>query len=724
MNRTVMTVALVAVLAGVGFAGEGSVRAEAQPGRELKLVPELLEILAGAGPEEELNVIVRTRVQADLAALPPSTGYDEKISHLQATAEAAQRDILSWLATTGARDVRSFWLVSGIALTATPEVIRSMAARDDVQFVTDDFIITVGAGPVPPLTAAATAGTDLQEWNINKVRAPECWAAGFNGAGIVVGNIDTGVYTSHPAFGGRWRSSNGWFDGVSGQSSPYDDNGHGTHCMGSAVGGSGIGVAPGATFIAAKALNAQGSGQGSWFDACLEWMAGTGRPDVLSNSWGTSERTSTYFFNHFVNLRSLGVVVVGAVGNEGPGTETSLPPGSYPNVIGVGATNSGDGIAYFSSRGPAPNRYPWWDNGFWPRPDWNLVNPGISAPGENIRSAIPGGGYYSLDGTSMAAPHVAGAAALLLQKKSDLTHDEIFNLFANHAVRPSGGSPYPNNNYGWGRLDCKAALDNAGGGGGDEETLKVHYVYNDNAVGLTNGGVFYTAARLTPTRGNCNVVAGIFLHHEASQNQRFFVWRGSTATNPGAVVESIPYTGSGTGWKRVELTQPFRVNAGEDVWLGPRYQHAAGQFPGGVDGGPPVSQRGGWLNYDGSWIELSSAGLDFNWMVAAIVRYDGAVEEDLLEPLPAGPAVSAPSFLVNPGRVEYSLPGAGRAELVVCDVSGKLVRMLASGVFPAGRHSAGWDLTDSRGRRVASGTYLFRLTVGGRTQTSRSVVLD
>jgi subtilisin family serine protease len=687
-----------------------------RPHAAAKIAPELEEILAGAGADEQIDVIAETREQADLASLPPNTSYDEKIAYLQFTAETAQREILAWLEATEARNVRTTWLVSSIALTATPTVIRTLAAREDVAFVTDDFIITLDAQSTPALSTAPAAESDLlNEWGIIKVRAPECWAAGFNGAGVVVGNIDTGVEVGHPAFGGRWRSNNGWFDGVNGQLSPYDDYGHGTHCMGSAVGGSGIGVAPGATFIAAKGLDATGGGQVSQLEACLDWMAGTGRPDVLSNSW-TSGRTDTQFFNRFVNLRNLGMVVVGAIGNAGPNSGTSLPPGSFPILIGVGATNSSDAVASFSSRGPAPNQSPWNNQTYWPWSGWNLLNPGISAPGVDIRSAWPGGTYHTIQGTSMACPHVAGAAAILLHKKSNLTHTEIFTSLAAYARRPSGGAPYPNHNYGCGILDCKATLDNIGGS--VDDTLRVHNSYGDNGIGLTNGGTFYTAARLTPTRGSCEVVAGIFLQHEASQNQRYFFWGSS-----GPPIDSVPYGGSGTGWKRVNLATPFWVAANQDFWLGPRFQHSAGQYPGGVDVGPAVPERGGWINYDGSWTELRLLGLNFNWMIAAIVRYAGSVEEELLEPVPNQPQVHAATFARDGSRISYTLPTSGPVELNVYSISGGLVRRLVKGNGQAGEHTVAWNLTDDAGRRVANGVYCCRLAVGGRVFSTRVVAL-
>ncbi|HDQ99190.1 MAG TPA: T9SS type A sorting domain-containing protein [candidate division WOR-3 bacterium] len=419
------------------------------------IVPELEAILAQAGHDEMVEVVVHTRLQADLGQLPPNTSYDGKISYLQFTAERAQQDLLNWLATTDSRNVRSFWLASRIALSATPDVIRALAEHPDVDYVIDDFTVTLDA------VAAPTAKTDLLEWNITKVNAPACWADGYDGTGIVVGNLDTGVLVTHAALAGRWRSTDGWFDGVNGRADPYDDNNHGTHCMGSSVGGNGIGVAPGATFIAAKGFNSGGSGQTSWISACLDWFASTGRPDVLSNSWGGS-RTETFWFTPYNNLRALGIVVVVSIGNSGPGSSTSNAPGNYPISIGVGATNSSDAIASFSSRGPAPNQTPWNNSSYWPRPDWNLINPGVSAPGVNIRSALRNGGYGTMDGTSMAGPHVAGAAAILLNKNPNLSHDEVFNLLADHSDRPSGGAPYPNNNYGWGRINCKASLDNVG----------------------------------------------------------------------------------------------------------------------------------------------------------------------------------------------------------------------------------------------------------------------
>lgn len=419
------------------------------------IMPGLEEVLVRVRPDDLIDVMVQPGRPADLNRLRAGADYDEKLRHLRSAADSAQRDILGWLATTGAANVRPFLLAGRIALSATPEVVRELAARADVDYVIDDFAVFL-----EPADAVPTTESDrFPRWNISTIRVPECWAEGYDGAGVVVANITTGVETTHEALSGRWRAADGWFDAVNGRPDPYDDNGHGTHTIGSAVGGHDIGVAPGATYIAAKAINAGGAGQSSWLLACLDWLAEYGRPDVLLTAWTSASRTDEFWFVPHAYLRYLGITLTATVGSTGPNGATALPPGSYPVSIGVGATDSSDAVAVFSARGPAPDQAPWNEIEHWPRPDWNLINPGIAAPGVNILSARHTGGYLMMSGTAMATAHAAGAAAILRQKDPGLTHNEVFNLLADHAARPSQGAPYPNQSYGWGRLDVRAALD-------------------------------------------------------------------------------------------------------------------------------------------------------------------------------------------------------------------------------------------------------------------------
>lgn len=456
------------------------------------LVPELETILQAAAPNDLIAVVIQTVKQGDLTTLPPGFSYDDKIAYLQAVASEAQQDILAYLGSVRAERIRPLWLTSRIALKTTPEVIRTLARRADIEFITDDFIV-----PLVDMIPSKGDATDTPGWNILKVKADSCWALGYTGAGIVVSNIDTGVEASHPAFHGRWRSSNGWYDAVNGQPSPYDDVDHGTHTMGTICGGDGnssdpddIGVAPGATFIAAKAFTASG-GSSSDIDACFNWMASTGHPDLISNSWGGA-RTETYFWTDVANMRALGIICIFSIGNATTppaNPNTSIAPGSFPIVISAGATTSGDDWATFSLRGTAPNQSPWSTTSNWPRTDWNRVNPSIGAPGDNVRSCVPGGGYSTMSGTSMACPTVAGCVALMLQLNPNLTPDSAFNLITRNADLPAQGAPYPNDKYGWGRLNCKKVLDAMAPGNRPNVQLTRTTIINDaNGNGMLDPG--------------------------------------------------------------------------------------------------------------------------------------------------------------------------------------------------------------------------------------------
>ena len=200
------------------------------------IVPELERVLQTSLSTDKIPVIIQTRKQGDLTALPSTCIYDEKVAYLQDVAREAQQDILVRLTVAGAEDVRSFWLVSRIALRATPAIVRELAVRGDVGLICEDCQLK-RFDPEPTGTPKG-GGLDVL-WNIRMVRADESWADGYLGDGIVVGDINTGVQCDHPAFGSpsRWRSVNGWYDAVNHVSPPYDDHGTGTAEMGIMCGG-------------------------------------------------------------------------------------------------------------------------------------------------------------------------------------------------------------------------------------------------------------------------------------------------------------------------------------------------------------------------------------------------------------------------------------------------------------------------------------------------------
>ncbi|OGC41758.1 hypothetical protein A2Y85_05260 [candidate division WOR-3 bacterium RBG_13_43_14] len=437
----------ILLLAGMSFLTAGNIH------------PQLQAILDNAKTNHAIQVIVHMSNRSDLASMPKSATKAEKLIYLQTFAANDQKDILAFLSGYGdkVKNLKTYWIFNGFTFKATKEIIKAIAAREDVDYVIDDFIIKLDA------RKSSDPGSRTPEWNITMVSAPLCWNDGYDGAGIIVGNMDTGVEVTHAAFGNRWIPG-GWFDGVNGNSTPYDDHGHGTHTMGTICGGDGngsfvddIGVAPGANFICAKAFDAGGSGQATWIHACFQWFA-TQTVHVVGNSWGSTATTSLEYWDDCINWRSLGIYPSFSIGNSGPNPGTGGTPGNFPIVTGVGATDNSDNMASFSSRGPAPNQTPWSDPSNWARPDWNLIKPDISAPGVNVRSAAPGGGYQSMQGTSMASPHVTGAVAICLQKNQTIDYGTLYNILLDNADQPAQGAPYPNNNYGWGRLNVYAAL--------------------------------------------------------------------------------------------------------------------------------------------------------------------------------------------------------------------------------------------------------------------------
>jgi hypothetical protein len=344
-----------------------------------------------------------------------------------------------------ARVVRQYWIKNMMLIEATPQMILEIAQRRDVKKLHHNGTCQLVDG--------GEADDAQPEWGVAKIQADQAWANGFDGTGVIVGHTDTGVDNNHEALQGKFEGH--WHDSINGNSSPYDDQGHGTHTLGTIVGGDGpgpftpdIGVAPVATWISAKCLDGSGSGSYSQIMDAVEWVAGL-KPEVdvrmMSASWSSTDTTESMFFDVFDNYISLNILPVFAAGNEGSGSGTVGIPGNYPHVLGVGATDSNDDIAGFSSRGPSPSISPWNDESRWLRSDWNFNSPQISAPGVSVYSCLPGGSYNSWNGTSMATPHVAGAVALMCQKKPTMTATEIYNIILDSSVQVVSG--LPNNTY-------------------------------------------------------------------------------------------------------------------------------------------------------------------------------------------------------------------------------------------------------------------------------------
>ncbi|MFX0538494.1 cell wall-binding repeat-containing protein [Ornithinimicrobium sp. Y1847] len=391
---------------------------------------------------------------------------------LTAAAEESQADVIDTLDQEGVA-YRSFWITNAVRVTGgTEELALTLAGDSAVEglYATRAYDI-----PDPKEAQPQDVGPAAVEWGIADVGAPEVWEQlGITGEGIVVGSIDTGVQYDHPALVNQYRGNNAdgtfthdynWFDaaGVS-RDVPVDSDGHGSHVTGTMVGDDGgdnrIGVAPGATWISANGCcpsDVALVSSGQWMLAPTRTDGSAPdpamRPHIINNSWGTMAPSNDPFMEDISEAwAAAGQFGVWANGNNGPGCETSGSPGSRIINYSVGNYDAEHRISGSSSRGAGQD---------------GEIKPNISAPGTAVRSSVPGNGYDSYTGTSMASPHVAGAVALLWSGAPALVGDveSTKALLDGSAIDTPddqcGGTPEKNNVFGEGRLNALALLEAA-----------------------------------------------------------------------------------------------------------------------------------------------------------------------------------------------------------------------------------------------------------------------
>lgn len=457
-------------------------------------------VLEKTAAGEEAEVLVLLGEQADLRGADLLPTKEQKgrfvVEALQRNAALSQSALIGYLKERSVA-YQSFYIINAVLIRGSRSLLNDLAARPDVARIVGNPRLT-GLSPIETETQATDAEARLSaeaqaiEPGVSYIRAPEVWAKGFTGQGIVIGSQDTGVEWNHLALQKQYRGWDGtsashdynWHDsihrdgGACGPDSPTpcDDSTHGTHTVGTALGTDGganqIGVAPGAKFMACRNMD-RGNGTPATYLECFEFflapypVGGTPAqgdpakaPDVTINSWSCppSEGCAPDTLKLAVEAqRAAGIMTVVAAGNNGASCgSVADPPGLYDAAYSIGALNAATGLlAPFSSRGPVMI-------------DGSLrIKPDLSAPGVSVRSALRGGGYFSFSGTSMATPHVAGAVSLLwsahpwLRGRIDLT-EAILNESAVpiETTDCGGGStPGPNNLFGFGRLDILAAVD-------------------------------------------------------------------------------------------------------------------------------------------------------------------------------------------------------------------------------------------------------------------------
>lgn len=470
LARRLVSAGVVAVLAATGLAATGP-GVQAAPGGSAadgKIRPELATRFQA---KSESDFWIRFTAKADLSKASGIKNWTERgaavAAALRKTASESQAKVRAELDAAGVK-YESFWATNAIKVASGSQAMaQSVAARGEVEGL---------YAPVKYDVPKLSPGTDEHtvnavEWGIADINADDVWAQyGVKGAGITIANIDTGVQFDHPALVGSYRGNNGdgtfdhnynWFDaaGTCG-ATPCDDDGHGTHTMGTMAGLDGanqIGVAPEVKWIAANGCCPSDAAlvtSGQWMleptDLAGENPDASKRPNVINNSWGTQLPSNDPFMEDVtLAWEASGIFGSWSNGNNGSGCQTSGSPGSRTANYSVGAYDVSDTIAGFSSRGAGQD---------------GEIKPNISAPGVNVRSSVPGNGYASASGTSMASPHLAGVVALLWSAAPGLVGDItatralLDGTAIDKADSQCGGTTDDNNVYGEGRLDALALL--------------------------------------------------------------------------------------------------------------------------------------------------------------------------------------------------------------------------------------------------------------------------
>lgn len=496
--RVWVPVALL-LLAGLLLAG----RARAEAVWQQKVDPWVQETAAAQGETEFLVVLAE---QADLRGAAALAGKVDKgrfvYEQLTAVAQRTQEPLRALLRAQGVAH-RAYWVSNMIWVRGDAALVNELARRPDVARLYANPTLPLDVMPAQAETAARQEAAAVA-WNVAQINAPQVWARGITGEGVVIGGQDTGYDWTHPALQAHYRGWDGvqanhdynWHDAIHSNNVatapgnrcgfdsavPCDDNGHGTHTMGTMVGDDGagnqIGVAPGAQWIGCRNME-EGWGSPASYSECYEWfiapypqggdpfVAGdpSRAPDVINNSWscpaveGCSD--ADILRDVVEAVRAAGIVTVHAAGNTGPACSSITTPAAiYDASLTIAATDQQDAIALFSGRGPVP--------GDSERP----FKPDLAAPGVDVRSSLPGGGYGYMRGTSMAAPHVAAVVALLLDARPPLAGNvaaiegalrrSAVPLTTNDGCGGDTATAVPNHTFGWGRVDATVVYGSPG----------------------------------------------------------------------------------------------------------------------------------------------------------------------------------------------------------------------------------------------------------------------
>ena len=454
--------------------------------------------------DNPVDVIIIMTEQADLSGVKALKGKNAKARYvynkLINTAQSSQKEIIQSLKKNDV-NYQSFFLVNMIEAKMNKAQMHSLILRDDVRFLMENG--NLYQEEIIRTPEIIVGSPRIPIWNLEAIGLPVVWAKGVQGQGVVIGGQDTGYAWDVATIKSKYRGWNGisanhnysWHDAIHNENTmtsagnpcgynivaPCDDDNHGTHTMGTMVGGvdnqgNEIGVAPASKWIGCRNME-QGYGTLTTYTECFQWFlapyaiggnSSQGQPDsmphVINNSWSCPPVEGCNASNWEVmrvaiqNLKAAGCVVVVSAGNSGSNcSSVNSPPAIFGESYSVGASNSSNQIASFSSRGHVTV-----DGS-------NRIKPDISAPGVNVRSCLKDGSFANYSGTSMAGPHVAGLVALMISANQALSGEvdkiqEIINYTAKHMTSTQTcnnvpGTAIPNNTFGYGIIDAEAAID-------------------------------------------------------------------------------------------------------------------------------------------------------------------------------------------------------------------------------------------------------------------------
>jgi subtilisin family serine protease len=509
---------LVLAMLAIGASGSGSSARAAAPAnldtQSAQAASKIeAKVLADTANGKSAQFIVLMSEQANLTSAYSMKDQDARgwyvYNTLRDTAARTQAPLRARLDALGVQ-YKARWVANALLVTGDRALVEELAARPDVRNIEANrpmYLIEPMRASTDKSSAPRSPHAGI-EWGVANVKAPEVWAMGYTGQGIVVAGADTGIHWTHQALKSHYRGWNGvtadhnynWHDAIDEEDDPIDPCGpaspepcdghnHGTHTVGTIVGDDGmgnqIGVAPGAKWMGCRNMVSLGVGFGAVFDTyaeCFEFFLAptkldgtmpdaTKRPHVINNSWGCPEGCAPNTLKAIIeSTQASGILVEASAGNDGPACSTvDVPPAIYEASFSTGAIDIDNLLADFSSRGPVAA-------------DGSLrLKPNISAPGVDNRSAImeSDDAYDTFSGTSMAGPHVVGVVALLWSARPELVRQitetkTLLQMSANpdvavneiEALQACGGTTpedIPNNFFGYGRVDALAAVEMAQG---------------------------------------------------------------------------------------------------------------------------------------------------------------------------------------------------------------------------------------------------------------------